>query len=399
MTVDGRLHRLGLVAGVALVTLLMPVPPAGPAAAGDGPRPAGPATDTAVTWHRAAPGYRWSFPRDHRAHPGYRTEWWYLTGQLGPADGGPARYGYQLTLFRIGLSPRQPAAASAWDCRDLVLGHLAITDIAAGRHLFREVLVRAAPLTGGTPSPPDTVLAWCLAPPGTDGRWFVAARGDTFAARARDAAQGLDLDLRLVPAGPVVLHGDGGFSAKTPDGSRGSLYYSLPRLRTTGTLRCGEDSLRVAGESWLDREFFSDPLAPDLTGWDWLCLQLDDGPAVMLYLLRDRDGAAAVRAGTLVGRDGRGRSLAGTEWDLAVTGHWTSPRTAGRYPAGWRLRIPGEGVDLWIQPLVADQENVGERSGIIYWEGAVTARDAAGDERGRGYVELTGYVPGGRGLP
>ena len=348
-----------------------------------------------ASWRHAAPGHDWSFPRDHHAHPAFRTEWWYVTGLLRPADGAPVRLAFQWTLFRVGLLPATPPLASAWRCRDLVLGHLAVTDPVAGRHLFREVLWRGTPLLAGTPPPPDPLLAWCVAPAGTDGRWSLAlAPGDTFRLRAADAGSGLALDLALVPLTPPVLQGDGGFSAKNRDGDRGSLYYSLPRLATAGTVVLDGDTLRLTGTSWLDREFTSDPLAGDLAGWDWFGLRLRDGRALTLYVLRDAAGRAAVTSSTLAGPDGRTVRLTPGDGFLTVTDHWTSPRTGARYPSRWRLRLPAAGLDLVVTPLLPDQENVGTRSGVVYWEGAVSLHDPAGRPAGEGYVELTGYGAG-----
>jgi predicted secreted hydrolase len=61
------------------------------------------------------------------------------------------------------------------------------------------------------------------------------------------------------------------------------------------------------------------------------------------------------------------------------------------YPAGWTLRLPGEGLTLNLEPLLADQELA---TGVIYWEGAVRVRgsDDGTDVEGYGYVELTGYA-------
>ena len=53
------------------------------------------------------------------------------------------------------------------------------------------------------------------------------------------------------------------------------------------------------------------------------------------------------------------------------------------YPARWRLRVAREGLDLDVEPRLADQKWQGV---LVYWEGAVTVRP-----RGVGYVELTGY--------
>src|SRR5580693_164383 len=44
------------------------------------------------------------------------------------------------------------------------------------------------------------------------------------------------------------------------------------------------------GQAWMDREWSSQPLAADQTGWDWLSLHLNNGEKLMLYRLRQTDG-------------------------------------------------------------------------------------------------------------
>jgi predicted secreted hydrolase len=57
----------------------------------------------------------------------------------------------------------------------------------------------------------------------------------------------------------------------------------------------------VTGASWLDREWSTSVLSPDLQGWDWMALQLDDSTELMLYRLRRQDGTAGpFSAGTFV---------------------------------------------------------------------------------------------------
>jgi predicted secreted hydrolase len=96
-----------------------------------------------------------------------------------------------------------------------------------------------------------------------------------------------------------------------------------------------------------------------------------------------------------VAPDGRTRHLAGPDLLVEATRHWQSPRSGGRYPAGWRLQAPGPGLSLEILPVVDDQEmRTPGSTGVVYWEGLV---EAAGRRDGRpvsghGYVELTGYA-------
>jgi predicted secreted hydrolase len=349
----------------------------------------------AAEWRPAAPGHAWSFPRDHHAHPDYRSEWWYVTGQLAAAADTEPRLGFQVTIFRLGLVPDRPPWASDWTARDLVLGHAAVTDLAAGQHLFSEVLTRTGPGRGGFPAPGDSVLAWCRAPAGTAGRWSVRYDGEAFAVTAGDARLGLLLDLRLVPERPLVFQGPGGYSEKDPAAGAGSLYYSFTRLAARGQAAAGADTFAVRGRAWLDREVFTSQLAARHQGWDWLSLQLDDGRDLMVFALRDTTGVADVARATLVAADGSVRWLEPAPDAIRPQRWWTSPQTGARYPVAWTVAVPAADLELTVEALIDAQENVGRRSGVVYWEGAVRARTAGGVS-GRGYMELTGYGPTGR---
>jgi predicted secreted hydrolase len=354
--------------------------------------------DNAGEWRQAGPGHAWDFPLDHYAHPGFKTEWWYVTGQLTAPD--DRRFGYQFTLFRVGILSQAPVLDSAWSASDLVMGHVAITDLAAGTHTFSEILYRAVPGLGGFGAPGDSIVAWGRAPAGTPGRWeFRLRTGDRFALRARDDRQGLALDLDLAPLRPPVLQGPEGFSVKDPARESGSLYYSYTRLATRGLVVSGGDTLRVDGLSWLDREIFSSELAGEQVGWDWFSLQLDDGRDLMLYRLRNKAGDTSAANGTLVGADGAARYLARSDWRLEPARTWRSPQTGATYPVAWRLTVPSADLDVTLEALLDAQENVSRRTGdLIYWEGAVEVRAPQGTTPfGRGYAEMTGY--GGRRLP
>jgi len=342
----------------------------------------------------AEPDRRWEFPRDHHAHPGYRNEWWYFTGTLADAAEPGRRFGFQLTFFRVGLAPAPPRLDSSWAAADAVMGHAAVTDVAAGTHVFSEVVWRATPLLGGFPAPPAPVLAWARAPAGSGGRWSVSLEDGAFRLAMHDEARGLALDLLARPAKPVALQGPNGLSRKSEEG-HASLYYSITRLATEGTLAAGGRRYRVRGESWMDKETGSSQLAPDQVGWDWWSLRLADGRDLMLYVLRRAGGGVSFRTGTLVGRDGRVRVLAPGEWSVRAVGTWRSPASGAVYPSGWEIAVPGEGVRVDAVPEVRDAENVSSLvPGLSYWEGPVRLTGGEGRHAGDGYVELTGYAGG-----
>jgi predicted secreted hydrolase len=350
-------------------------------------------TAAAPAFRPADPAHRWTFPRDHHAHPEYRSEWWYFTGVLVDAAAPGRRFGFQLTFFRVGLAPEAPRLDSAWAASDAVMAHLAVTDAAAGTHAFSEVVWRAMPLLGGFPPVGEPLLAWARAPAGTDGRWTLALEGGAFRLSARDDARGLALELSARPERPVALQGPNGLSRKSAEEGRASLYASITRLATDGTLAVGGRTYRVRGESWMDQEMGSSQLAPDQVGWDWWSLRLADGRDLMLYVLRRADGTPSWRTATVIGRDGRVRLLAPDAWSVRATGTWRSPASGATYPSGWEIAVPEEGVKVTATPLVRSSENVSQLVGALsYWEGPVGLTGQDGTPRGDGYVELTGYT-------
>lgn len=169
----------------------------------------------------------------------------------------------------------------------------------------------------------------------------------------------------------------------------------MTRLDTTGVLESGGIRYRVAGVSWMDHEFGSDELQPSQSGWDWFALQLDDDRELMLYRLRERNGGTTAQSsGSLIERDGKVRHLRLADYQTQAEGTWKSPNTGAVYPSGWRVRVPSEGIDVTVTPVMRDQELVDRQLGVAYWEGDCDVRGFDGPHQVRGvaYVELTGYA-------
>lgn len=321
------------------------------------------------------------FPDDHGPHPDFRTEWWYITGNLADAQG--RRFGYQLTLFRIAVSPTLPAADSAWRTQQIVMGHFAVTDVAADRHYGFERFSRAAVGLAGAQTRPFRVWLedWSLA--GTD--------QDAFPMRVQAGQNGVGVELTLATAKPPVLQGESGLSQKSAEPGNASYYYSYTRLPTRGVVTVGEERFEVSGASWLDREWSTSALGPEQSGWDWFALHLDDGRELMLYRLRRQDGGVdPYSSGVLVDADGGAQRLRAEDMAFEILATWTSPHTGDVYPSRWRLRLPAEDMELTVTPRVADQEM---QMQVRYWEGTVAVAGRAGGEAvsGQGYLEMTRY--------
>jgi predicted secreted hydrolase len=322
------------------------------------------------------------FPAAHGPHPDYQTEWWYYTGNVQTDDG--RRFGYQLTFFRRALAPpdERVPRESAWATEQVYMAHLALTDVAGGRYQAFERFSRGGAGLAGAQAAPYQV--WL-----EDWRVEEIEPGVT---RMRAAQGEIALDLRLIDRKGPILHGDRGFSPKGPQPGNASYYYSLTRLETSGAIRVADSSYEVQGLSWMDHEFSTSGLAADQVGWDWFSMQLDDGSELMVFQLRTEDGRIdPYSSGTFVAPDGTTRAIDRSEFEVRVTDTWRSPHTRATYPARWTLVVPAEGLELEIEPYLADQELA---VSYAYWEGAVQVEGqrAGRPVRGAGYIEMTGYA-------
>jgi predicted secreted hydrolase len=327
--------------------------------------------------------WQFVFPRDHAAHPGFEIEWWYYTGHLRAAGG--RRFGYELTFFREALRAGDPTPGpdqSKWRGTQVYPAHLALTDESGKRFVFEERFAREALGMGHASSQTLDVAVndWTL-------------HGTSPFVLHADGAD-VALDLQEFAEKPPAVHGHDGVSVKAACPSCASHYYSMTRLRTSGSLRYQGAVMQVAGTSWMDHEFGSEELQPNQAGWDWFSIQLDDRREIMDYRLRQTDGSLTPESsGSLVDANGAVRHLERDEVLVDVTGRWTSPHTNATYPSGWHLRVPSANLDLVLVPVLADQELVAPNGGTTYWEGSVDVQDATTHTHlGDGYVELTGYT-------
>jgi len=339
-----------------------------------------------------------TFPADHGPHPDYRTEWWYVPGNLSASGGRD--FGFQLTIFRNALAPREVGGPSTWATRQAFMGHFTVTDVSTGRFVAEERFARGAAGLAGAETTPLRVWIedWQIEAGGlpASGTQDPAGRS-VFPLRIRANGADVGIDLRLERGKPVVLQGENGLSQKGPEPGNASYYYAHTRMPTAGSVFIDGETVDVSGLAWLDREWSTSALSAGQIGWDWFALQLDDGWEMMIYQLRLEDGSAdPLSDGVLIDPEGRRLPLT---WGEGVTmnpvGTWTSEIDGTRYPSGWRISVPERGWDIEVLPVVDDQElDVSFR----YWEGAVRVRgsgEGGAAVTGRGYVELTGYAGSG----
>ena len=317
------------------------------------------------------PGKKFLFPADHGSHPDYRIEWWYLTANLRDASG--AAYGVQWTLFRQAARPG--AQGEGWANQQLWMGHAAVTR--ADTHRTSEKFARGGIGQAGVETKPFQAWIDDWQMRGLDG-----LRDDTLAPLELTAmAANFSYTLRLDADRPLVLQGDAGYSRKS-EREQASYYYSQPFFQAAGRITIDDKPVDVTGLAWMDREWSSQPLASDQTGWDWLSLHFNSGEKLMLYRMRQTDGRNYASANWIL-PDGKARQIASA--DITMTPkNWTE--IGGRkIPTTWEIAIPPLALRISCVPLNA-KSWMG--TSFAYWEGPISF---AGSHSGIGYLELTGY--------
>ncbi|MEM8537782.1 MAG: lipocalin-like domain-containing protein [Pseudomonadota bacterium] len=311
-------------------------------------------------------GKTFEFPADHGPHPEYRIEWWYLTANLNAEDG--TEYGLQWTLFRSALAPEED---EAWASPQVWFAHAAVTT--PDRHFSTERLARGGVGQAGVTSDASGFDAWI-------DEWRL--KGPDFDSLDM-TAQGEDFgyDMQLDAQGPLIFQGDAGFSVKSDEG-QASYYYSQPFYDIKGTLRLPSGDVTVSGQAWLDREWSSQPLSDNQSGWDWFSLSFEDGAKMMGFQLR-QTGDAPYTAATWIEPDGT--TTAFPSGAFQADARDISSVNEREIPTTWRVRLPERGVDVTVEAMNTD---AWMDVSIAYWEGPVRVR---GSHKGRGYLEMTGY--------
>ncbi len=328
-------------------------------------------SEDAADFAQVKPGKVFSFPADHGPHPEFRIEWWYVTANLEDSNG--TAFGAQWTLFRQALAPG--AQQEGWANQQIWMAHAAVTR--ADTHRFNQAYARGG--VGQAGVTPEPFAAWI----------------DSWAMRGADAfnannvsplalnASGKDFSytLQLEADHPLVLQGDDGYSRKSLR-EQASYYYSQPFFKIRGRLSIDHKPVEVSGLAWMDREWSSQPLAPDQRGWDWFALHFAGGEKLMLYRMRQSDGNDYV-SGNWIVPDGPARQLGPA--DIRMIPGAPINIDGRKLPVAWRIEIPSLSLSIECSAL-NDRAWMG--TSFAYWEGPI---GFSGSHAGVGYLELTGY--------
>ena len=325
------------------------------------------------------------FPRDHGNHPEFKTEWWYFCGRVADEERN-VEIGFHLAFFRRQLlNDTTDSDVDSFHPTPVLFSHLSVSVPNTGYYGSAARLGR--PIGNVAGAARESLLVWVQ-------DWEARAEGENL----RLTAQTEDVTLRLRSVEPIttVLHGNGGSVARREKPSGASYYYSIPFFDVEGHISVQGESYTVRGECWMDHEFFQEDLLPELAGWDWFCLRLDEHQSLMVYLLRRPDGTYSDYSGaTLIVDNQVAATYDARKVQAVPESNWRSGDTDAVYPVEWSISIPEIGLTLKTRPVVRKQEvffmNYPDAS---YYEGLIAVEGSSSGQpiTGWGYMELVGYA-------
>jgi predicted secreted hydrolase len=304
--VTSRRVRGVAIAAVAAAALAVAIPRASSAATNH-PHLAAVPTNAAAAVRDASvpdPGFPTfvHLPADQAAHPSVPNESWYAIGHLSSRG---HEYGYEVVVTSAGGI------------------NVAVTDITAAKYYIQETLYKPSQLSLSA-----TKLDVC-AP-------NVTLSGPMNAMHLTATLPAGSLDLQL-NAQRRVLYNNG--TGLFPFLGGTSYYYSLPNLRSSGTLTLNGKTSAVTGESWLDRQWGTWDWG-QVNKWTWMAIQLDNGDAVNLWDRFSKQGVEEHWA-TVLHRDGSETVASVTPLAKYASNFETSPASGQRYATKWIVEIPG----------------------------------------------------------
>lgn len=356
---------------------------------------------------KADPDYRMSFPQDHGTHDQFDIEWWYLTANLQDEAGDP--YCLQWTLFRFKNSrPRSSQAEGnnsssslknspvmlnestvsldkKWHNDQIYMAHASIHSL--DTHWFSEKFARGGVGNAGLTALPLNLFIDDWQWLNSDGDTGLFPSTLTFSATDTSKPNAETIaTFTLNQTGPLVQHGDNGFSVKSNSG-HASHYYSAPFISIEGELTQTIDTvtttpIKLKGQAWFDKEWTSQLLDTGTQGWDWVSLHLDDGNKIMAFRMRLKNQEDYVTGSYITST---GEQITLQPGDLMLQPVSVKKVDGRQLPLIWKLIIPSKKIDLTISTLKDKQWN---NAAVPYYEGMVKIEGSHG---GVGFLELTGY--------
>ncbi|MCB2189262.1 MAG: ATP-binding protein [Deltaproteobacteria bacterium] len=381
-----------------------------------------------------SPDKVFSFPQDDAPQFEYQTGWHFFVGSVFSDTG--QEYGVEYMFWHYSLLPEDLASQLGLTPLEnqVVEMHLAVTP--AGGKMYRAKPYVVAGTTGLVDFGEEP-FNYRLG-----NNYMRALQGDgTFPLELKawgldettDDTVEMEIDLTLNQAKPYMLNGDEGFAPCC--GGVGTLYYSVPNLPidpAKSVIKLNGETIHLDhGKLWYDHQWGSSPspvnprdeslramqnLSPrEPDGWEWIAAMFDDNTEIALsvpkrnkfkeFYMQTGDGPppdmTAEANGLYMDENGEYRKITGsitvTDWLKSTVSHGQYEATNTWYPNFVEVTLdtgdlPADKQRFNLRPIV-DSGQVGWFApGWQYSEGAVYLEDPAGNDLGRGFLELTGWA-------
>jgi len=316
--------------------------------------------------------------REHFPHRGARIEWWYFTSVL-TTQKGKAPVGLEVTFFRVKTLVES------------MIVHVAVTDVEGRKFSFTGIVL---PVRIAFNSDAQTVIS------AFGNR--VGFNEDTNSLAINTRLRGLRVSLSC-GVRDIMAQGARGIQEMQNSPGDASYYFTMPNMKTEGTIVVNGDSLPVSGLTWHDHQWGNFNVVK--MKWDWFSLRFDADDLYVMLFNFDRWGTT--HGSGNIYRHGQAMRVERFEIlasDICAARHGVT------YPIDWELLIfdspdaSSPFMTARVKPTVNEQV-VSSLVTPDYWEGLCTVHaevltpvDLDGtpflDRQvldGFAYVELTGY--------
>jgi len=320
-------------------------------------------------------------PHDMHPHNSI-VEWWYFNGHLTDKKGNV--YSFMDCLFRVNIEKVQmPYLKNIFKYSSrsgtfMTFAHSAVSDIAKRKN-YKDVQ-NISLLSKDSFSRP-LFYAQYINPLESIGRFLVHEMVESAPNVFHLKTDRIDLVLESKK--PPMLEGGKGFVTVC---GRETFYYSHTHLETYGSIKVGNEWIKVLGKSWMDHQWADEEYSKDK--WTWFSVQLENGTDMMCieydngkkkeYLvdILDKKGNATHYSHALFSPGGK---------------ILRSKETYAEYPLSWEIDVPDGNIRLEISAILSDQEMI--FGAINYWEGPtrIVATIKNKKIKGVGFMELAGY--------
>lgn len=195
-------------------------------------------------------------------------------------------------------------------------------------------------------------------------------RQESFYVDPKDSSRTQSLQFRMEAVKEPFLVGGDGYVAIGDSGD--SYYYSLTDLRVQGRLEINGQVFEVEGQGWMDHQwgpFMLSPLSFSMNHYEWIAVHLDNGQQYMVSSLFDRDNHLHLEEGFgSVGWVDADCSQGHTvDYRIDRLAYWKFEAKNYFFTSKWRVQVPETGLDVVIEPAIADQTV--EFLGAYFYEG------------------------------